>query len=100
MKKMKRYELHLDPPLNDPRITKENHEFLELFFLAPEHIGEWFLSLPHVTDRTVVSFTDAKYPPSVYRDEIVVLLRECAKNNPNIPDDIREVMRVLGVEGE
>jgi hypothetical protein len=76
----------------------DNHEHLELFFLAPPHIGDWFLGLPDIADRTVVSFTDAKYPPEVYRSEVIQLLEECARNNSDIPDDIRQVMNILGVK--
>ena len=96
-----RYELHLDPPLCD-QITMENHESLELFFRAPEHIGEWFLKLPDVEDRTMVSFVDSKYHPSVYRDLVVELLNECAgdNNKDNIPDDLLKVMEILGVNRE
>ena len=56
-----RYEIQLDPPLNAPGITMENHDYLELNIDAPEHLVEWFLSLPDIKDRIVVVFKDPKY---------------------------------------
>jgi hypothetical protein len=55
-----------------------------------------------VEDRTMVSFVDSKYHPSVYRDLVVELLNECAgdNNKDNIPDDLLKVMEILGVNRE
>jgi len=56
-----KYELHLDPPLDHPGITMENHDYLELSFDAPEHIAEWFLNLPEVKDRIVCVYKNPQY---------------------------------------
>jgi len=93
------YEIHLDPPLSSEQgITKENHEYLELFFLAPPHIGEWFLKLRDVQDRMVVNFIDSEYHPDSYRKMIVELLEEMNRNQcGEFPDDLKEVMKILKV---
>lgn len=97
-----RYEIHLDPPLSSEQgITKGNHQLLELFFLAPPHIGEWFLKLPDVQDRMVINFIDSKYHPDSYREMIVELLEEMDRNRcGEFPEDLKEVMRILGVGEE
>lgn len=100
--KISRFEVHLDPPLDSAQgITKENHELLELFFLAPQHIGEWFLKLPDIQDRMVVNFIDSKYHSDTYREMIVELLREAQNNSAApLPDDLRDVMRTLGIDDD
>lgn len=96
--KRSRYEIHLDPPLSPEQgITKENHELLELFFLAPPHIGEWFLKLPDVQDRMVVNFIDSKYHTDSYREMIVELLTEMNRNHAELSEDLKEVMKILKV---
>jgi len=97
--KKSRYEIHLDPPLAPKKgITRENHQLLELFFLAPPHIGEWFLNLPDIQDRTVVNFTDSKYHPDSYREMIVELLEEMNRNRcGEFPEDLKEIMKILKV---
>ncbi len=100
--KISRFEVHLDPPLDSVLgITKENHQLLELFFLAPQHIGEWFLELPDIQDRMVVNFTDSKYHPDAYREMIVELLREAQNNSvAPLPDDLKDVMRILSINDD
>lgn len=97
--KITRFEIHLDPPLDSAQgITKENHQLLELFFLAPQHIGEWFLKLPDIQDRMVVNFIDSKYHSDTYREMIVELLREAQNNSAApLPDDLRDVMHILSI---
>ena len=90
-------EIHLDPPLNHPLITIENHEYLEVYLEGEEEIIDWFFSLSSIVDRTVVYFKNSDITLKNIPSEFVHIPLYSTKLelNPFLPEKIENYILKL-----